>query len=130
MKYMVVITGSLTDSCAGQSALEFTKALLRANHEIVRLFFYQQAVQGASCLIQPPQDEPKLSQQWQTFIMENKLEAVVCISAALRRGVVDEAEAQRYQLAGHNLAPEFELSGLGQYIDGLAQADRVVTFGG
>lgn len=130
MKFMVVVNGSPSDSEAARSALRFCEAVLRAQHELVRLFFYQDGVQVASALQQPPQGEVAISTQWQQFISEHKLDAVVCIAAALRRGVVDAAEAARYELPAHNLQAGFELSGLGQYIDGLAQADRVVSFGG
>ena len=54
---------------------------------------------------------------------------MVCIAAALRRGVVDQTEADRYQLPGSNLRDGYELSGLGQLVDAALTADRVVTFG-
>ena len=43
---------------------------------------------------------------------------MVCVAAALRRGIKDE-----------NLAPGFRISGLGQLIESGIQADRYVTFG-
>ncbi len=54
----------------------------------------------------------------------------MCIAAALRRGVLDQAEAQRYQRDAVNLAEGYQLSGLGQLHDGLQQADRFISFGG
>ena len=43
---------------------------------------------------------------------------VVCVAAALRRGIKDEV-----------LAPGFRISGLGQLVDAGIKADRTVTFG-
>ncbi len=50
-----------------------------------------------------PQDEQDIAAQWRTFIEAHRLDAVVCIAAALRRGVLDEAEANRYQRPAVNL---------------------------
>ena len=130
MKFALTIYGAPASSQAPQSALHFARALVAGGHEIVRLFFYQDGVNTASAIAQPPQDESDLPAQWQTFIQEHNLDAVVCIAAALRRGVVDQTEAERYQLPGCNLRDGYELSGLGQLVDAVLMADRVVTFGG
>ena len=54
---------------------------------------------------------------------------MVCIAAAARRGVLDQREAARHQHPAANLAPGFTLSGLGQWIDALAESDRFIAFG-
>jgi tRNA 2-thiouridine synthesizing protein D len=46
------------------------------------------------------------------------VDLVVCVAAALRRGIVDE-----------NLAKGFRISGLGQLVESAIQADRLVVFG-
>ena len=130
MKFALTIYGAPANSQAPQSALHFARALVAGGHEIVRLFFYQDGVNTASAIAQPPQDESDLPTQWQAFIQAHDLDAVVCIAAALRRGVVDQTEAERYQLPGCNLRDGYELSGLGQLVDAALVADRVVTFGG
>ncbi|MER2300062.1 MAG: sulfurtransferase complex subunit TusD, partial [Pseudomonas sp.] len=77
-----------------------------------------------------PQDEQDIAGQWRTFVENNRLDAVVCIAAALRRGVLDEAEASRYQRPAVNLHQPWELSGLGQLHEAAQNADRLVCFGG
>lgn len=129
MKYALAVYGAPGNSQAPQTALKFAKALLSQGHEIVRLFFYQDGVNTATALAQPPQDEVNLPEQWQRFIQLNQLDAVVCIAAALRRGVVDKDEASRYGLPASNLREGYELSGLGQLVDGVLKADRLITFG-
>ena len=49
---------------------------------------------------------------------EHGVDLVVCVAAALRRGIKDE-----------NLAAGFRISGLGQLVETGIEADRVVTFG-
>lgn len=129
MKYALAVYGAPGTSQAPQSALNFAKAVIARGHEIYRVFFYQDGVHVASTLTTPPQDESNLSAQWQAFITEHNLDAVVCIAAALRRGIVDETEAKRYHLPAANLADNHELSGLGQLMDASQEADRLITFG-
>ncbi len=129
MKFALAVYGAPANSQAPQSALHFARAVVAQGHEIVRLFFYQDGVNTATAIAQPPQDESNLPNEWQAFIQEHELDAVVCIAAALRRGVVDQAEAERYQLPSHNLRAGYELSGLGQLLDGALMADRLITFG-
>ncbi|PJE78888.1 putative sulfurtransferase DsrE [invertebrate metagenome] len=129
MNYAINICGAPGSSQAPQTALNFCKALITAGHTITRLFFYHDGVYTTTSLMTPPQDEQNLSYEWQAFVKEHQLDSVVCIAAALRRGVVDQTEAQRYTLSAYNLAPEHKLSGLGQLLDAAITADRFITFG-
>ena len=129
MKFVINVLSSST-APSTRRALRFAQTVLAEGHEIVRVFFYQDGVLTASNNLVLAQDQTDIAQQWQAFINENRLDAVVCIAAALRRGVLDQAEAQRYQRDAVNLAQGYELSGLGQLHDALQQADRVVSFGG
>ncbi|MDT4886895.1 putative sulfurtransferase DsrE [compost metagenome] len=54
----------------------------------------------------------------------------MCIAAALRRGVLNAEESQRYGRPADNLAAGWELSGLGQLHEAAQMADRLVSFGG
>ncbi|WP_041523166.1 sulfurtransferase complex subunit TusD [Gilvimarinus agarilyticus] len=129
MKFTLVILGAPYSDSASQTALAFAHAALANGHTIYRLFFYADGVHNATRLAAPPQDEHDLPASWQQFITEHQLDAVVCIAAALRRGLLDTTEAERYQKSGDNIAQGFELSGLGQLIEASAASDRVLTFG-
>ncbi len=96
----------------------------------MRLFFYQNGVYNASNNVVTPQDELDVSGEWAAFVHEQQLDGVVCIAAALRRGVLNEEEAQRYQRGAANLAQPWELSGLGQLHEAAQLADRLICFGG
>lgn len=129
MKFVLLIS-SPPQSPATRRALRFAEALLESGHSLERVFFYQDGVQIASKLLVYPQDEINIAQQWQAFIQQHQLDAVVCIAAALRRGLVDESEAQRYQLSASNLANGYTLSGLGQLHEAIQQAERMIHFRG
>ena len=128
MNFAIALLAGPQDPAA-RSALEFARAVLASGHRISRLFFYRDAVQLASQLRVTPQDELDITAEWQQFIQPNQLDAVDCIAAALRRGVLNEAEAQRWNRPVANTDAPWELSGLGQWIDALQTADRAVTFG-
>ncbi|MCY1535246.1 putative sulfurtransferase DsrE [compost metagenome] len=115
---------------SSRRALRFAQATLAGGHEIVRLFFYQDGVHSASSNVVSPQDEADLAGEWRDFVREQQLDGVVCIAAALRRGVLNDEEAQRYDRAGANLNAPWELSGLGQLHEAVQTADRLVCFGG
>ena len=117
-------------SPASRRALRFAGAVLAGGHEIVRLFFYQDGVHSASGNIVAAQDELDVAGQWSQFVQAHRLDGVVCIAAGLRRGVLDEQEAKRHDRPAANLAPGWELSGLGQLHEAAQQADRLVCFGG
>lgn len=114
---------------AARSALNFARAVLDGGHQINRLFFYRDAVHLASNLAVHPQDESDIAGEWRDFINANQLDAVVCIAAALRRGVLNEAEASRWERPVANSDKPWDLSGLGQWVDAMQTADRAVTFG-
>ena len=115
---------------SSRRALRFAQAALAGGHEIVRLFFYQDGVHSASSNVISPQDELDLTGEWRDFVRTQRLDGVVCIAAALRRGVLDTQEAQRYAAGSANLQAPWELSGLGQLHEATQQADRLVCFGG
>ena len=103
---------------ASDSAYQFCKAALEAGHQIQRVFFYHDGVNNSTRLTEPPQDDRNIVNRWSKLAADNKVDLVVCVAAALRRGIKDE-----------NLAPGFRISGLGQLIESSIQADRLVTFG-
>lgn len=129
MKFAIAVF-SAAHAPSSRRALLFAQAVLAGGHEIVRLFFYQDGVHSAAANVVVPQDEQDTAAQWQAFVEANQLDGVVCIAAALRRGVLNEEEALRYQKPAANLSASWELSGLGQLHDAAQTADRLICFGG
>lgn len=128
MKFAIALLAGPQDPAA-RSALSFARAVIAQGHQISRLFLYRDAVHLASNLGVQPQDESDIAMEWRQFIAEHDLDAVVCIAAALRRGVLDQDEAQRWDRPVANTGSPWALSGLGQWVDALQTADRAVTFG-
>ncbi len=110
------------------SALKFAQAVLNQGHTLSRVFFYEDGVYTANNLSTPPQDEPDVTRAWSEFAAAHNIDLVICVASALRRGVIDATEADRYEKEAANLAPGFVISGLGQLIDSALNADRLVTF--
>ncbi|WP_249673321.1 sulfurtransferase complex subunit TusD [Pseudomonas abieticivorans] len=128
MKFAIAVFAP-AHSPASRRALRFAEAALAGGHQIARLFFYQDGVHSTSANVVAPQDELDVAAQWRDFVSQHGLDAVVCIAAALRRGVLNAEEAQRYQRPAANLPAPWELSGLGQLHEAAQMADRLVTFG-
>ncbi|MGZ0713590.1 sulfurtransferase complex subunit TusD [Pseudomonas palleroniana] len=129
MKFAIALF-SAAHAPSSRRALLFAQAALAAGHEIVRLFFYQDGVYSASNTVVAPQDEQDITRQWREFVSAHQLDGVVCIAAALRRGVLNSEEATRYQRSAVNLEAPWALSGLGQLHDAAQAADRLICFGG
>ena len=129
MKYSLCIHSSPASE-AGYSAYQFAKAALEQGYSIYRIFFYHEGAYQGTQLNCPPQGELDLVSEWRSLQQRYQLNITVCIAAALKRGILDETEATRYNKTSANLCPEFTLGGLGQLMEAIVESDRVMTFGG
>ena len=118
MKFGLLVSEGPYTHQASDTAYQFVVAALAKGHEVQRVFFYHDGVNNATRLTEPPQDDRNIVTRWSKLAEEHKLDLVVCVAAALRRGIRDE-----------NLAPGFRISGLGQLVEAGIEADRLVTFG-
>ena len=130
MKFAILITEGPYTHQASDSAYHFVEAALGSGHEVVRVFFYHDGVNNGTRLSIPPQDDRNITTLWSKLGEKHQLDLVLCVAAAQRRGLLDEGEAKKAGKDAHNMAPGFNISGLGQLIDAGIQADRLVTFGG
>jgi tRNA 2-thiouridine synthesizing protein D len=129
MKFGILVNEGPYTHQASDTAYQFTKAALEKGHQIYRVFFYHDGVNNGTRLTVPPQDDRHIQKRWTELAEKHKLDLVVCIAAAQRRGLLDEGEAKRNGKDANNIAPGFRISGLGQLIEAGIQADRLVTFG-
>ncbi|MBK7136197.1 MAG: sulfurtransferase complex subunit TusD [Rhodocyclales bacterium] len=118
MNFAILINEGPYTHEATDSAYLFARAAIEKGHQVSRVFFYHDGVNNSSRLTEPPQDDRHIVNRWSKLAEEHKVDLVVCVAAALRRGIKDE-----------NLAPGFRISGLGQLIEAGIQAERLVTFG-
>ncbi len=129
MKFGILVNEGPYTHQASDSAYHFTEAALRAGHEVVRVFFYHDGVNNGTRLSVPPQDDRNISERWSALAQQYEVELILCVAAAQRRGLLDEDEAKRAGKDSNNMAPGFQISGLGQLIDAGIQADRLIVFG-
>lgn len=118
MKIGILINEGPYTHEATESAYLFARAAIEKGHQVSRVFFYHDGVNNSSRLTEPPQDDRHIVNRWTKLAQDHNIDLVVCVAAALRRGIKDE-----------NLAPGFRISGLGQLIEAGIQAERLVTFG-
>lgn len=128
--YTIVITGAPYTSQAPATALAFCRALINSGHAIDRVFLYGDGVGLASSLNTPPSDETDWTAEWQSLLSANQVPATACIASCLRRGLLDEQEAARYEKPAANLAPGFSIAGLGEWVEAQMTSDRVIYFHG
>lgn len=128
--YTIVITGAPYVSQAPATAFAFCHALLDSGHVVDRVFLYGDGVALASALNTPPSDEINWTDRWQELLVTNGIPAVACIASALRRGLLDEQEARRYQQPAANLTEGFTIAGLGEWVEAVATSDRAIYFHG
>ena len=129
MKFSIVIYAAPYSTESAATALRFAESLIQQGHELYRLFFFGDGVHNASKLTVVAQDEINLQLQWSKLIEEHDIDSVICVSSALRRGVLDQIEADRHELGTASAYESSEVGGLGQLIDASLHSDRVVNFG-
>jgi tRNA 2-thiouridine synthesizing protein D len=129
MLFSLVVLAAPYSNQSSNTAFEFAKAVLASGHKIHRVFFYGDGIHNASSLSAPPRDERNLPSEWKQLAEREKIDMVVCIAAALRRGLMNEEESKRYEKTGSNLMDNFEISGLGQLLEAAVVSDRIITFG-
>lgn len=118
MKFGILVNEGPYTHQASDTAYLFVKAAIDRGHKIHRVFFYHDGVNNSSSLTEPPTDDRNIVARWSKLAKDHKIDLVVCVAAALRRGIKDS-----------NLAEGFRISGLGQLIETGIQSDRTVVFG-
>ena len=118
MKFGVLVNEGPFTHQASDSAYHFVKAAIAKGHEVSRVFFYNDGVNNGNRLSSPQQDDRNLVKLWGQLAKDHGVDLVICVAAALRRGIKDEV-----------LAEGFRISGLGQLIEVGMESDRLVVFG-
>lgn len=124
MDYVLVVKQPVYGSQGAFLAYQLAQELVQ-KHRICQIFFYQEGISNGNALVYPANDEFNLVNAWQDFARRHNVPLHLCVSAAQRRGVVDEASAA--DKSAVNLANVFQLAGLGEFSQALLRADRVIT---
>jgi len=118
MKIGILVNEGPFTHQASDSAYRFAEAAIAKGHEITRVFFYNDGVFNANKLSAPQTDDRNGVALWAGLAEANEIDLVICITAALRRGIKNEI-----------LTGGFRISGLGQLIESGITNDRLVVFG-
>lgn len=129
MKFAIQINSSPYRSNAGHTAYRFINAALAQGHEVFRVFFYHDGIYHGLRHATPPDDELQFTAQWSELSRRYRIDLVLCISAAQRRGLLCADEAQRQRKQDNDLADGFRISGLGQLVEATLVSDRFIVFG-
>ncbi len=122
---LVILVSAEPDSVMGRHVLPFCLAALY-NYTLQRIFFYGAGVYHAQQRFPPP-DEMRPEIRWQPLV-DAGVDLVVCVSAALRRGVLDTEQALLLQQPGATLLPGFRLGGLAELAESYHIASRRLHF--
>ncbi len=130
MIFSLLVQESPVGRESSQAAYRFALECIAAGHSVFRVFFFRDGVHHGAALSIAQGPEGDLPRSWQELASAHQVDLVVCVSSALRRGIVDEKEASRQGLSGANLRAGFEISGMGQLVEACIRSDRVLSFGG
>ncbi len=128
--YSILVLSSPLSGHGARNAASFARALIARGHRLHRVFFLDDGTYVGGALPVFPQDEADRLQPWVELAEPHNVELALCISSALRRGMLDEAEAERHEKSSASIHSAFTIAGLGQLADACANSDRMVTFGG
>lgn len=115
MKFSLIVY-SAADAAGSTTALNFARAVLAQGHKLYRVFFYGDGVSnGAQPDASGSSAQVTLTHHWNSLAAQYAVDLVLCVTAAEQRGISAPAEG-------------FQLSGLGQLVDAVANSDRCLTF--
>jgi tRNA 2-thiouridine synthesizing protein D len=128
--YSLLVLSSPSSGRCAHTAAEFAACAIARGHSIHRIFFLDAGASTGSSHAIFPQDEEAPLKVWIELAEQHGVELILCVSSALKRGMLDQTEAKRYERSGATIHPAFIISGLGQLVDASANSDRMITFGG
>ena len=106
------------------------QAFIREQHKdtpIKQVFFYADATLVCNASQKAPQGQLNTLEEWIKLSHDLNIPLKSCIANSVRRGILDETEAQRYDLAA-TCAPESQLVGLGEMAEAYLNQHQVVQF--
>lgn len=126
--FSLILTQSPSSNVSHYLALDFATSLLTQGHSLKRIFFYQDAVYVGLNGQTPIQGQQSLMQSWLQLSRLHNFPLQLCIANAIRRGLVNKQEQERYQLPAQTVADGFDLVGLGELAEACQEDDRVIQF--
>ena len=126
--FTLLVSKAPFDKQEPYSAYRFAKAVLMAGHQLNGVFFYQSGVANSNSFQSGHSDEINMYQLWCELATQYQVPLQVCVTAANRRGVINNEDAQDRDLSHFNLSAPFTEVGLGELVALLNSSDRLVQF--
>ncbi|WP_334020754.1 sulfurtransferase complex subunit TusD [Alteromonas sp. S015] len=127
-EYSILITSSPFQGDTALRALAFVQGVIDNGDVINNIFFYSDGVHHTNNLMLNTGDELFALDSWKALANTHNVKLLVCITAAVKRGIVSELEAKENGLAHANLTAPFEQAGLGAFFTALHKCNRLVQF--
>ena len=131
-RFVLLVLAAPHSKQSAYSAFRFAESLLTLGHHLECVFFYGEGVIVGNPLLSPPSDEYNLHQLWQNLAHVYSVPLLLCVTEAMRHGLVNEPELEASLLENPSISPtssSFLLAGLGQFFATLHNAERLVIFG-
>lgn len=126
--YSILVTSSPYEGQHAQRAVSFIDSAIAQGHTVNNVFFYGQGVHHANGFMVEVGDEFYPLAAWQALKNDHNVTLLLCITAAVKRGVIGAQEAASAGVLGANVAEGFEQAGLGEFFTALHDCDKVVQF--
>lgn len=110
------------------SAVRFAKTVAQSEHQLNGIFFYSDGVHNANHLQLNPADEQAIYTAWAELATEYACPLLVCVTAASKRGVISQTDANDNDLNQFSLQAPFQAVGLGEMAELFHTSDRVIQF--
>lgn len=127
-EYSILITSSPFEGDTALRALAFIQGVIDNGDVVNNVFFYSEGVHHCNSLMLKTGDELFAYDGWKALAADHNVNLMVCITAAVKRGIVSEMEAKENGIAQANLTAPFEQAGLGEFFAALHNCNRLVQF--
>jgi tRNA 2-thiouridine synthesizing protein D len=127
-EYSILITSSPFQGDTALRALAFVQGAIDNGDIVNNVFFYSDGVHHCNSLMLKTGDELFAYDGWKALAADHNVKLMVCITAAVKRGIVSEMEAKENGIAQANLTAPFEQAGLGEFFAALHNCNRLVQF--
>lgn len=126
--FLILVHSDRYTNQSSRSALHFAQAVVAKGHVLKGIFFYAQGVTHANNLSVIPTDELDTTDGFKQLHSDHDIPLLVCVTAAEKRGVLSQAQAQQESFTHFNFDDAFTLAGLAEMAALASETDRLVQF--
>jgi tRNA 2-thiouridine synthesizing protein D len=127
-EFSILITSSPFHGDSAMRALAFINGVIANGDKVNNIFFYSDGVYHANSLMLDTGDAFSTYKAWSKLSTEHDVTLLVCITAAVKRGIVSQQEADDNGIGFANLQSPFVQAGLGEFFTSLHSCNNLVQF--